>query len=113
MEVKIETTNENKLLERKEIDAVIHFVGATPNRKDIKALICGKIGANPDLVVLRSVANEFGMKRLKVSAHSYEKVESLKKNEPKFILVRDGFMTKEEAKPKKKEKKKAAPAKKK
>ena len=95
MEVKIETTKENKLMDRKEVEATVHFDASTPNRKDIKAGICGKMGANPDLAVLRSVKNEFGLKRVKVSAHVYSDVESLKKNEPKHIQIREGMLVKE------------------
>lgn len=97
MEVKIETTTENKLLDRKEIDATVHFSGPTPPRKEIKDAICGKIGANPDLVVLRSVQNEFGVKRVKVSAHVYENAEKMKSTEPEYIVKREGMG--EEAKP--------------
>lgn len=98
MEVKIETTKENKLLDRKEIEASVHFDATTPSRKDIKAGICGKIGANPELAVLRLVKNEFGSKRVKVSAHIYSDAESLKRNEPKHIQIREGMLAKEEKK---------------
>ena len=98
MEVKIETTKENKLFDRKEIEATVHFAAATPNRKDIKSSICGKIGANPDFTVLRSVKNEFGLKRVKVSAHVYSNIEALKRNEPKHIQVRESVIPKEEKK---------------
>jgi len=91
MEVKIESTNENKLLERKEIDAYVNFDGPTPPRKEIKSAICGKVGANPDLVVLRSVDNEFGRKRVRVSAHVYEDKAHLERNEPGYIKKREGL----------------------
>jgi len=109
MEVKISETRENRLLERKEIEASVYFEGPTPQRKEMKSAICGKIGANPELVVLRSVVNEFGVKRVNVSAHVYENLDVLKKNEPRHIQVREGIIieTKEEKKPagKKEEKK--------
>lgn len=107
MEVKIESTTENKLLDRKEVEAFVHFDGATPPRKEIKSAICGKIGANPELVVLRSVASEFGIKRVRVSAHIYENADVLKRNEPEYITKREGMV--EEVKAEKKEEE-AAPA---
>jgi small subunit ribosomal protein S24e len=107
MEVKIESTNENKLLERKEIDAYVNFDGPTPPRSEIKSAICGKVGANPDLVVLRSVENEFGRKRVRVSAHVYEDESVLTRNEPEYIRKREGFGQEKKEEPKAEE---AAPA---
>lgn len=100
MEIKIEKTTDNKLLDRKELEAFVHFDGATPARGEIKSAICGKVGANPELVVLRSVANEFGLKRVRVSAHVYEDMGALKKNEPLFIQKREGLVQPTEDKPK-------------
>jgi small subunit ribosomal protein S24e len=100
MEVKIESTNENKLLERKEIDAYVNFDGATPPRSEIKSAICGKVGANPDLVVLRSVESEFGRKRVKVCAHVYEDAAVLERNEPEHIRKRDGMSQEKKEEPK-------------
>ena len=99
MEVKIESTKENKLLNRKEIEAYVHFDGATPSRKEIKESISGKIGANPDLVVLCSVVNEFGVKRVRVSVHAYENEETLKKTEAEYMLKREGLVVGEAVKP--------------
>jgi small subunit ribosomal protein S24e len=100
MEIKIESTIENKLLDRKELEVFVHFDGATPARSEIKSAISGKIGANPDFVVLRDVANEFGLKRVKVSVHVYENADKLKTNEPKYIQKREGIeKPAEEAKP--------------
>jgi small subunit ribosomal protein S24e len=112
MEVKIESTTENKLLDRKEIEAFVYFAGATPNRKEIKSTICGKIGADPDLVVLRIVKNEFGLRRAQITCHAYLSAEALRKNEPKFILKREGMITEEEAKKEAEKKVKAKAAKK-
>lgn len=98
MDVKIDSTTENKLLERKEIEATVQFTGATPPRKEIKATLCGKIGANPELVVLRSVEGSFGVRKLKVFAHAYASEDALRKNEPKHIRKREGMISEEEAK---------------
>lgn len=109
MEIKIEKTTENKLLDRKELEVFVHFDGTTPARSDIKSTICGKIAANPDLVVLRKVANEFGLKRVRVSVHVYENAETLKTNEPEYVMKRDGMI--EPAKEEKPAEKKKAPKK--
>ncbi|VVC02053.1 30S ribosomal protein S24e [uncultured archaeon] len=100
MQTEIVSKTENKLLGRTEIDAVISFDGKTPGRKEIRESVSTKIGLNPDLTVLRSVESQFGMNKIAVTAHSYADKEKLMKTEPKHILVRDGFATKEEKKAK-------------
>ncbi len=106
MDVEIKNKSDNKLFQRKEILAYAYFTGTTPKRAEIKADVANKVAANPDNCVVRSVENEFGMKRVKVSLHAYESLDTLKKFEPRYILVREGL----EQKKAKKEKKKAAPA---
>lgn len=109
MTIEINSQTENKLLERKEISATVKYKGSTPNRKDIRSLLGGKIGANPELVVLKKVTNEFGIEEIKIRAHVYDKAESMKKNEAYHLLVRDGLAQKKEKK--KKEKKATTPKK--
>jgi ribosomal protein S24E len=102
MNVNILTTTENKLLERKEVQAEVSFDAATPKRAELKTAVSHKIGANPELVVIRSVKSLFGRKTVKITAHAYSNKETLMGIEPIHIKVREGLM----AKP---EKKKAAP----
>lgn len=109
LDIEILSKIDNKLLDRIEVKAVIGFSAQTPNRKEIRTEISGKMAANPDNVVLREVLNEFGTKRIKVSAHVYNDPDTLKKNEPYYILVRDGLAEKKE---RKKKEKKASTAKK-
>ena len=108
MNVNILATMDNKLLERKEVEAEVSFDSATPKRAELKSAICQKIGANPELVVIRSVSSNFGRKVVKVLVHAYAKKESLMVIEPVHIKVREGMMAKPE-----KKKAPAAPAKKK
>ncbi len=105
MNVDIKTTNDNKLFERKEVTAEVTFDTATPKRGDIKQSICGKLGADPDTVVLRRVSSMFGLRTVKVFVHIYSNKAKLMKTEPKHIKIREGFMQKQEKK--KKEVKKA------
>lgn len=105
MDVEIINSIDNQLLERKEVDANVHFKGATPSRKEIKEAVCGKIGANPDIVVLREVNNEYGVQRVKVSVHVYKNAEKMKEVEPEHLIKKE---TKKEEK--KEEKPQEAPA---
>jgi ribosomal protein S24E len=107
MNVNIVSTVENKLLERREIEAEVSFDAATPKRADLKQAVCGKVGANPEFMVLRAVSSTFGKKVVKVIVHLYHSKEVLMGTEPQHIRVREGLM------PKPEKKKKAAPAKKK
>ena len=102
-DVEIVSKKENKLLNRNEVAVVVGFPAQTPSRKDLRAAIAGKIAANPDFLTLISVTNEFGIKRIKVLAHSYSNGDLMKKNELNYVLVRDGLA---EKKPKKKKEKK-------
>jgi small subunit ribosomal protein S24e len=104
MNVNLVHTTDNKLLERKEVEAEVSFDGATPKRADLKSAIGQKIGANPELMVLRRVTNVFGRHSVKVVAHSYASKDALMNTEPVHIKVREGLM------PKPEKKKKAAPA---
>ncbi len=98
MEVKITQTRDSPLLGRKEVEAEVHFTGATPTRKDIKETICGKIGANRDLAVLREVHNEYGMRRVTVLLHIYENEEKLRSIEPAHMVKKEGLEKKAEEK---------------
>ncbi len=107
MDIEIKSKKDNKLFQRKEILAYAYFTGTTPKRAELKAEVANKAVANPDHCILRSVENEFGLKRVKVALHTYESVDALKKFEPRYILVREGL---EQKKAKKAKKKAAAPA---
>ncbi len=103
MNVEVISNVENKLLERKEIKAEISFKGATPGRADLRQALCGKVGANPDLVVLREINTTYGKQSVSVLAHSYQKMEKLMEIEPEYIRKRFKVGVKEE--PKEEEKK--------
>lgn len=109
MDSKITKRNENKVLGREEIEVVVYFDKSTPSRKEIKAGVCAKIGANPDGVVIRSIRSMFGAREVSAVLHVYADKGKAAAGEPNYVLVRDGMA---EKKPKK-EKKKAAPPEKK
>ena len=109
MSVNITNNNENKLLDRKEIEAEVSFDGPTPKRADLKQAVGVKLGANPELMVIRKSTSSFGKKMVKVLVHTYKTKETLMATEPVYIKVREG-LTEKPAKKKKEAKK--APAKK-
>ena len=107
MNVEILSSKENQLLGRKEVEASVLFDAATPKRAELKQAISGKIAANPDLMVIRKVASNFGARSVKVLSYVYSSKEALMSVEPKHVKIREGLMQKEE------KKKVIAPAKKK
>lgn len=108
MNVDIKSKTDNQLLGRKEVEAEVSYSGATPSRNDLKQAVCGKVGANPDMSVLRDVQTTYGKQMAKVVLHTYAKMEKLMEVEPAHIRKRDkiGEAPKEEAP---KEEKKEAP----
>ena len=101
MSVDIKSKTDNKLLSRKEIEAEVTFDGPTPKREELRQAISAKIGANPDLTVLREVKNTYGRKAVSVVAHAYSSKETLVQTEPEYIRRRDGVgIEKKEEKPK-------------
>lgn len=107
MEVEVISTTDNKLLDRKEVNAVVRFDGATPTRADIRQSVATKIGLNPDMMVLNSVVNEFGKKEVRIIAHAYNDMKKLKEVEPEYIRKRDNVGV---DKPKEEKKEGEAPA---
>lgn len=89
MNVDIKSKTDNQLLGRKEIEAEISYSGATPSRTDLKTAVCGKVGVNPDMTVLRDVQTTYGKQSAKVVLHTYEKMEKLMEVEPEHIRKRD------------------------
>jgi len=103
MSVNITSKTDNKLLERKEIEAEITFDGPTPTRAELRQAISVKVGANPDLTVLREVRNTFGRKAVNVVAHAYSNKEILMQTEPEYVRRRDGVGVEEKKEEKPKE----------
>ncbi len=94
MTVEILESIDNKLFDRKEVQVQIDFGGPTPKRAEIKQLIGGKIGANPELMILRSVTSSFGKQVIKAVVHVYANKEMLMSTEPHYIKVREGMAQK-------------------
>ncbi len=91
MEIEIISKKDNKMLDRKEINAIVNFDAATPSRREIREAVSTKLGLNPELTVLNSVVNEFGAKRIRVLAHAYADMKKLMDTEPEYLRKRDGI----------------------
>ncbi|MDD5022759.1 MAG: hypothetical protein PHU63_01180 [Candidatus ainarchaeum sp.] len=94
--------NKNKLLNRKEIQTVVSFEGATPKREEIKKIICEKTGSNSDLCVLKNVKTAYGSNKIEVLLYAYENKEKMMENEAKHSLKRNKLIAEEAPKEEKK-----------
>jgi len=81
---------ENGLLNRRELDFVLTFEGATPSRRTILGKLCALQNVKESLVVLDSIKTSFGKQELTGYARIYEDEESLKRVEPAHLVARTG-----------------------
>lgn len=103
MNVNVISKSDNAVLERKEIEAEVSFDGPTPSREEMRKAICAKVGANPDLTVLREVNSSFGKQSVKVVAHAYADKGKMAATEPGYIVKRDKLAEEPKAEEKPKE----------
>lgn len=106
MELKIVSSNDNKLMSRKEIRFSVDQDGSTASRDMLTKEICKKLNLNPDFTIIVRIDQGFGKKESTGTAHSYDSKEMLEKYEPKHLLTRIG----KKAAKGKKEEAAAAPA---
>jgi len=93
MEVKIIERNENKLLNREEIYAVVeHPNGATPKREEIRKKLAAMLGVAENLIVIQKILSVYGLPISRVFAHVYKDEDTLKKLEPKHLLKRNKLL---------------------
>jgi len=81
--MKITEQIEQPLLCRKEIIADIDFKAATPSKADIKKQLATALKVKEDVIVIKNIIQEFGVRRGKVIAHLYDSEKDLKNIESK------------------------------
>ncbi len=88
MELKILSSNENKLLNRREIIFSVVQDSSTANRTDLTKELCKKLNLHPDSTIIVRIDQGFGHKESSGFAHAYQSKEMLEKYEQKSILAR-------------------------
>ncbi len=88
MELKILSNNENRLLNRKEIEFSVDQESSTANRTDLTKELCKKLNLSPESTLIVRIDQGFGKKESRGMAHSYQTKEALERYEPKHILER-------------------------
>ena len=87
--VNITKNVENKLLSRKEIEAVIPNENGTLSRAVIKKEIAKKLKVKEELVIVNNASNYFGNTEVRVKAKVYDTKESLEANARPHMIKRN------------------------
>ncbi len=75
MEIKVTRDYENKLVGRREINAFASYPDKTPNKEEVKQELCKSLGLNPELVEIRKIKQQYGLKISDIIAYSYANKE--------------------------------------
>ena len=89
MKIKIVEKNQNKLLDRLEVNFEIEYPQETPKRLDVKAKLAALINYDEKLVIIKGIHQETGKKRSKGVAHAYTTEENLNRVEPAYLIKRN------------------------
>ena len=99
MNIAVLKKDENRLFNRIEVVArVEHKGGATPKRRELRDAIAKELKTKLELVVIKVVRNLYGVPHSIVKANVYSKQDKMMECEPKYILIRNSIIRKEEAK---------------
>lgn len=66
------------LLNRRNVDFELEFSGATPKKEDILKSISTALKTKEELIAIKSMHKRYGMNKVGITAHVYDKVEDLK-----------------------------------
>lgn len=95
MKVDIVSKNENKNLARVEVNFKADHDGeTTPSRDAVRTALAAALGVPKERVVIDEMASKYGMGSTDGYAKVYDDVETAKKYEKNYILVRNGMAEK-------------------
>ena len=90
MELEITDKNENKLINRMEVNfKVTHDKAKTPTRKEVKGVLADNLGAKKECVIIARMRSEFGNPVTKGYAKVYKTPEDLKRFEKVHLIHRE------------------------
>lgn len=79
MELKINSDNENKLMGRREISASASYNDKTPTKDEVKQELCKRLSLDPELVEIREIRQQYGLRMSDIVAFSYKSKEDMAK----------------------------------
>ncbi len=91
----IQEERENMLLNRRELNGLILFEGATPSRYEMKLGLAKQLKIDPELVVIKKVRNVFGERQVLFRAYVYKSKKALE-NISKVLLKKSKAPEKKE-----------------
>ena len=95
MKLEIVSKNENKLMDRVEVNFKADHDGeATPSRDAVRTALAGAMGVQKDRVIVAEMDSKYGIGSSDGYAKVYFSVDSAKKNEKNHLLVRNGLAEK-------------------
>lgn len=76
--------NEEPLLARTLVKAIVEFDKATPSYQEVTSLLASNLKANEKLIAIRHIYNSFGAKKAEVIAYVYSDENKKQIIEPKI-----------------------------
>ncbi|MGC8675927.1 MAG: 30S ribosomal protein S24e [Candidatus Micrarchaeia archaeon] len=77
IDISVTSDKPNKLLKRRELECSASYDGSTVSRAELKNELVHKLALNPDLTVIVSIRQEYGLKRSKAVVHVYDTKEAM------------------------------------
>jgi small subunit ribosomal protein S24e len=93
-EVRVIERRRNELLKRVEYLLEVANQGGTPSRAELRKLLSTVLDAKGDNLVLVKVLTPAGRNWTRVIARVYDSRDQLMRIEPKYLLIREGFLEK-------------------
>jgi len=88
--IEIVKERENPLLERKELELIVHhFAKGTPRVCDVRQYLASQLKVDINTVYIRKMITEFGVGRSRVEVHIYKSPERARKVEPLHIILKN------------------------
>lgn len=92
MNLEIIQDRKNPLLNRRELDLLIHYEVSTPKRDDLRKYLAEKYGVEVERIIIEKMESIFGTRKARAHVHIYDTVEDAKKFERKHVLRRHGLI---------------------
>jgi small subunit ribosomal protein S24e len=93
-EVRVIERRRNELLKRVEYLLEVANQSGTPSRAELRKLLSTVLDAKEDNLMLLKVLTPAGRDRTRVIARVYDSRDQLMRIEPKYLLIREGFLEK-------------------
>ncbi|MEK6983182.1 MAG: hypothetical protein AABX33_01300 [Nanoarchaeota archaeon] len=84
MQINVVSRQEEPLLSRTSVKAMLDFEKATPSYAEVTALLASTLKVDGKLIAIRHIYNLFGAKRAEVTAYIYGNEDKKRDIEPKI-----------------------------